>query len=116
MGLGGRESPENKSGEPSDNLAAPKNFAAGVAAPFPRFRATASDQLGVQADSSLARARLKLLEYFTPYQPISDRRRFAERSVVLSSVIRAIEEQRQQEKKKKKRGLGKTSLMHVLTQ
>ena len=116
MGLGGRESPENKSGEPSDNLAAPKNFAAGVAAPFPRFRATASDQLGVQADSSLARARLKLLEYFTPSQPVSDRRRFAGRSDVLSSVIRAIEEQRLHVIVYGERGLGKTSLMHVLTQ
>ncbi len=116
MGLGGREPPENKAGEPSDNLTATKSFATGVAAPFPRFRATASDQLGVQADSSLARARLKLLEYFTPSQPVSDRRRFAGRSDVLTSVIRAIEEQRLHVVVYGERGLGKTSLMHVLTQ
>ena len=115
MGLGGRE-PAEKAGEPSDNLTAQKNFAAGVAAPFPRFRATASDQVGAQADSSFARARLKLLEYFTPSQPVSDRRRFAGRSDVLSSVIRAIEEQRLHVVVYGERGLGKTSLMHVLTQ
>lgn len=116
MGLGGKDLPENKEGEPSDNLSVQKNVAAGVAAPFPRFRATASDQLGVQADSNLARARMKLLEYFTPSQPVSDRRRFAGRSDVLSSVIRAIEEQRLHVIVYGERGLGKTSLMHVLTQ
>lgn len=116
IGLGGGESPENKSGEPSGNPTAQKDFAAGVATPFPRFRATASDQIGAQADSSLGRARLKLLEYFTPSQPVSDRRRFAGRSDVLSSVIRAIEEQRLHVVVYGERGLGKTSLMHVLTQ
>ncbi len=116
IGLGGRELPEKKAGEPSDNLSVQKNFAASAAAPFPRFRATASDQLGVQADSSLARARMKLLEYFTPSQPVSDRKRFAGRSDVLSSVIRAIEEQRLHVIVYGERGLGKTSLMHVLTQ
>ena len=116
MGLGGREAAENKVGEPSDSLGVQRNSAASVATPFPRFRATASDQLGVQADSNLARARMKLLEYFTPSQPVSDRKRFAGRSDVLSSVIRAIEEQRLHVIVYGERGLGKTSLMHVLTQ
>ena len=59
---------------------------------------------------------MKLLEYFTPSQPVSDRKRFAGRSDVLSSVIRAIEEQRLHVIVYGERGLGKTSVMHVLTQ
>ena len=117
MGLGSRESASDKAGEPSDNQAtAQRNSAAGVGVPFPRFRATASDQLGLQGDSGFARARMKLLEYFTPSQPVSDRKRFAGRSDVLSSVIRAIEEQRLHVVVYGERGLGKTSVMHVLTQ
>ena len=83
---------------------------------FPRFRATAGDQLGSQAESAFARARMKLLESFTPSQPVSDRRRFAGRLDVLTSVIRAIEEQRLHVVVYGERGLGKTSVMHVLTQ
>src|ERR1700744_6733343 len=117
MGLGSRESASDKAGEPSDNQAtAQRNSAAGVGVPFPRFRATASDQLGLQGDSGFARARMKLLEYFTPSQPVSDRKRFAGRSDVLSSVIRAIEEQRLHVGGYGERGLGKTSVRHVLTQ
>ena len=86
------------------------------ATPFPRFRATAGDQLGVQADSTFSRMRMNLLESFTPSQPVSDRRRFAGRIDVLGSVIRAIEEQRLHVVVYGERGLGKTSVMHVLTQ
>ncbi len=86
------------------------------AAPFPQFRATAGDQLGPLAESGFARTRMKLLESFTPSQPVSDRQRFAGRSEVLTSVIRAIEEQRLHVVVYGERGLGKTSLMHVLTQ
>jgi hypothetical protein len=117
IGLGSGESGGTKAGEPSDNpAAAQRNAAAGVGVPFPRFRASASDQIGMQADSSFARARMKLLEYFTPSQPVSDRKRFAGRSDVLGSVIRAIEEQRLHVIVYGERGLGKTSVMHVLTQ
>lgn len=83
--------------------------------PFPRFRATAGDQLGA-ADSAFARTRMKLLESFTPSQPVSDRKRFAGRLDVLTAVIRAIEEQRLHVVVYGERGLGKTSVMHVLTQ
>jgi Cdc6-like AAA superfamily ATPase len=84
--------------------------------PFPRFRATAGDQLGSQAESAFARTRMKLLESFTPSQPVSDRKRFAGRLDVLTAVIRAIEEQRLHVVVYGERGLGKTSVMHVLTQ
>src|ERR1700761_6105651 len=117
IGLGSGDTGGTKAGESSDNPAvAQRNAATGVGVPFPRFRATASDQIGMQADSNFARARMKLLEYFTPSQPVSDRKRFAGRSDVLSSVIRAIEEQRLHVVVYGERGLGKTSVMHVLTQ
>lgn len=84
--------------------------------PFPHFRATAGDHLGAQAESAFARTRMKLHEAFTPSQPVSDRKRFAGRQDVLTSVIRAIEEQRLHVVLYGERGLGKTSVVHVLTQ
>lgn len=117
IGIGNKDSAVDTTGEPSNAMPTPQRSSAAAAnVPFPRFQATASDQLGPQTDSSLARSRLKLLEYFTPSQPVSDRKRFAGRSEVLSSVIRAIEEQRLHVVVYGERGLGKTSLMHVLTQ
>ena len=98
---------------PAAKNAARNGLAAPV--PFPRFRATAGDQLGA-VDSAFARTRMKLLESFTPSQPVSDRRRFAGRLDVLTAVIRAIEEQRLHVVVYGERGLGKTSVMHVLTQ
>src|SRR5579863_10424018 len=97
----------------------PRNAArgsAGTPIPFPRFRATAGDQLSPQAGSEFARTRMKFLESFTPSQPVSDRQRFAGRLDVMTSVIRAIEEQRLHVVVYGERGLGKTSVMHVLTQ
>ena len=117
IGIGSKDAAGDKASEPSDNpTTAQRNSGAGLNVPFPRFRASASDQLGPQADSGFARSRMKLLEYFTPSQPVSDRKRFAGRSDVLGSVIRAIEEQRLHVVVYGERGLGKTSIMHVLTQ
>ena len=86
------------------------------AIPFPRFHATAGDQLGSKAESAFVRSRMRLLDAFTPSQPVSDRKRFAGRLDVLTSVIRAIEEQRLHVVVYGDRGLGKTSVLHVLTQ
>lgn len=107
---------------PSDAFAEkarPKSLSrmtASSARPFPHFRATAGDHLGPQAESVFARTRMKLHESFTPSQPVSDRKRFAGRQDVLTSVIRAIEEQRLHVILYGERGLGKTSVVHVLTQ
>ena len=68
--LADRASPQMARNPTRGSLAAP--------IPFPRFRATAGDQLGA-ADSAFARTRMKLLESFTPSQPVSDRKRFAGR-------------------------------------
>jgi len=120
LGLGGRDGAPSSKSAFADSKAPPPTrnpVRSGLAAPvpFPRFRATAGDQLG-SADSAFARTRMKLLESFTPSQPVSDRRRFAGRLDVLTAVIRAIEEQRLHVVVYGERGLGKTSVMHVLTQ
>ena len=120
LGLGNRDGAPKPNGAFADRASpqAAKNPARGALAapiPFPRFRATAGDQLGA-ADSAFARTRMKLLESFTPSQPVSDRKRFAGRLDVLTAVIRALEEQRLHVVVYGERGLGKTSVMHVLTQ
>lgn len=83
---------------------------------FPRFRANANDHVSPQAMDAQARARMKLLEAFTPSQPVGDRKRFAGRTEILTQLIRAIEEQRLHTVIYGARGLGKTSVLHVLAQ
>jgi hypothetical protein len=81
---------------------------------FPSFHTSASDQpdrrLGDVDD------RLRLREAFTPSQPVVERNRFAGRRAVLASLIRAIEDQRQHVVIYGERGIGKTSLLHVMAQ
>jgi len=84
--------------------------------PFPRFRANANDHVNPLAIDASARARMKLLEAFTPSQPVGDRKRFAGRTEILTHLIRAIEEQRLHTVLYGSRGLGKTSVLHVLAQ
>lgn len=83
---------------------------------FPRFRATANDRVDLLQSDVHARLRIKLLEAFTPSQPVGDRERYAGRADLLTSLIRAIEEKRLHVILYGARGLGKTSTMHVLTQ
>jgi Cdc6-like AAA superfamily ATPase len=59
---------------------------------------------------------MRLLHAFTPSQPVSDRKRFAGRIELLTTLIRAIEEQRLHIVLYGERGVGKTSALHVLTQ
>jgi Cdc6-like AAA superfamily ATPase len=83
---------------------------------FPSFQATANDQVNIRGDHTFTRTRMKLLEAFTPSQPVGDRKRFAGRVEILTALIRALEEQRLHVVLYGARGLGKTSAMHVLTQ
>jgi hypothetical protein len=85
-------------------------------APFPRFGSTASDQIASRDADRAAQARLKLRNVYTPAQPISDRRMFAGRTEVLAALIRAIENQRLHVIVYGERGIGKTSLLHVLAE
>jgi len=112
--VSGNHTFEDRAPSPSRE-STPRSISA-TSSSFPRFRATAGDQLGSLAESAYARTRMKLLESFTPAQPVSDRRRFAGRLDTLTAIIRAIEEQRLHVVVYGERGLGKTSVMHVLTQ
>lgn len=82
---------------------------------FPVFRATASDQPRAGNDR-FNDARLALSLAFTPSQPVIDPARFAGRSDTLTTLIRSIEDQRLHVISYGERGIGKTSLIHVLSQ
>jgi len=81
---------------------------------LPRFRSFAADQLRSVRGGPLQEARLKLRDAFTPSQPVTDERMFAGRVEVIQALIRAIEEQRLHVVLYGDRGIGKTSLLHVL--
>jgi Cdc6-like AAA superfamily ATPase len=83
---------------------------------LPRFQATASDQLNNRANDRFAAIRAKLRHAFTPSQPVADRRMFAGRESVLKTIIGSIEDQRLHVVLYGERGIGKTSLLHMLTQ
>jgi Cdc6-like AAA superfamily ATPase len=110
--------------KPQPNLvfAAPPTAREGVSAKkpvdaaFPRFQSMAGDQLSPRLNDRFASARIKLRSAFTPSQPITDRKMFAGRTDVLTTLIRSIEDQRVHVIMYGERGIGKTSLVHVLTQ
>ncbi|MGH6987034.1 MAG: AAA family ATPase [Caulobacteraceae bacterium] len=83
---------------------------------FPSFVSTAGDQVNSRLFDRFASARIRLRTAFTPGQPVTDRRMFAGRTKVLSTLIRSIEDQRLHTVLYGERGIGKTSLLHVLTQ
>jgi Cdc6-like AAA superfamily ATPase len=83
---------------------------------FPRFQFTAGDQLDPKLADRFAGVRMRLRNAYTPSQPITDRRMFAGRTEVLTTLIRALEDQRLHSVLYGERGIGKTSLLHVLTQ
>ena len=97
---------------PSDASAAANS----AEAHFPRFQSSASDQIDHRGDDPLSALRVRLRSAYTPAQPITDRRMFAGRVNVLTSLIRSIEDQRLHTVIYGERGLGKTSLLHVLAQ
>ena len=83
---------------------------------FPKFHSTAGDQYDARGGDGFAAARIKLRGAYTPAQPIVDRRMFAGRTKVLTGLISALEDERLHTVIYGERGLGKTSLLHVLTQ
>lgn len=83
---------------------------------LPRFNTTASDQMSGRGGDRFSVVRAKLRHAFTPSQPVADRRLFAGRDDVLKTIIRSIEDQRLHVVLYGERGIGKTSLLHVLTQ
>ena len=84
------------------------------ASTFPRFQSNASDEMDSRATDKLSTARLKLRKTFTPAQPMGDRSLFAGRRDLLGTVIRGIEDTRVHTIIYGQRGIGKTSLLHVV--
>ena len=82
---------------------------------LPRFQVTATDQLTRRGSDSLARLRANLRNAFTPSQPVMNPSMFAGRAGVLTSMIRSLEDQRLHLVIYGDRGIGKTSLLHMLT-
>ena len=85
-----------------------------AAAELPRFSMSAVDQPS-RRDDRFASVRMKLRSAYTPSQPVFDPRMFAGRMGVLKAAIRAIEDQRLHLVIYGERGIGKTSLLHMLT-
>lgn len=83
---------------------------------LPRFSATASDQLSGHTRGRIALMQTRVGHAFTPSQPIADRNMFAGREELLRAVISSIENERLHIVLYGERGIGKTSLLHMLSQ
>lgn len=84
-------------------------------AALPKFKASATDQVDRRRADRSSALRMKLRAAFTPSQPVADRRMFAGRIDVLSNMISAIEDQKLHLVLYGPRGIGKTSLMQMLS-
>lgn len=82
---------------------------------FPRFKGVTSVRRDGNERSEVTRARIKLRDAFTPAQPVTDRRLFAGRIDVLSHLIEVIENRLAHVVVFGERGIGKTSLLHILS-
>jgi len=82
---------------------------------LPRFKSTAADQVDRRRSDRFTSMRIKLRNAFTPSQPVADRRLFAGRTEILSTMISSIEDQRLHLVLYGERGIGKTSLLHMLS-
>ncbi|MFD1610317.1 ATP-binding protein [Sphingomonas tabacisoli] len=86
-----------------------------AASGLPGFRTSAVDRGAARGETSrLARARMTLRDVFTPAQPVTERSKFAGRLGVLARLIEILEEQRSHVVIYGERGIGKTSLVHIL--
>ena len=83
---------------------------------LPRFKSTAADQIDRRRADRFTAIRMKLRNAFTPSQPVSDRRLFAGRTDTLAQMISSIEDQRLHLVLYGERGIGKTSLLHMLSE
>lgn len=84
---------------------------------LPKFKtaAAASTGGGVREAPEISQARHKIKGAFTPSQPVTNRAFFAGRTQVLSTLIEAIEDRLAHVVVFGERGIGKTSLLHILT-
>lgn len=84
-------------------------------AAYPTFRSSAVERGAAHGDASrFMKARMTLRDVFTPAQPVTERSKFAGRLAVLARLIEILEEQRSHVVIYGERGIGKTSLVHIL--
>jgi Cdc6-like AAA superfamily ATPase len=82
---------------------------------LPRFKLSVTGRTGgSRSNDATVRARAELRTVFTPAQPVTDRRLFAGRVRVLAHLIEIIEERLSHVVVFGERGIGKTSLLHIL--
>lgn len=87
-----------------------------AAGAFPRFRTATLGESSLRAESeALTQTRVALRSVFTPAQPVTDRKMFAGRIKVLSRLIEIIEDRLSHVVIFGERGIGKTSLLHILS-
>lgn len=83
---------------------------------FPRFRTASLGDHSPRAESeALTQTRVALRSVFTPAQPVTDRKMFAGRIKVLARLIEIIEDRLSHVVIFGERGIGKTSLLHILS-
>lgn len=95
---------------------APARAPAETAPRLPRFKATASDQVDRRRSDRFLALRMRLRSAFTPSQPIVEGKMFAGRQDLLANMISSIEDRRLHLVLYGERGIGKTSLLHVLAE
>ncbi|MET0270539.1 MAG: ATP-binding protein [Sphingomonas sp.] len=83
---------------------------------LPGFHSSAVERLQTTRGGGLERVRVKLRDAFTPSQPVADPDMFAGRQAMLATLIRALEDQKLHVVLFGDRGIGKTSILHVLAQ
>ena len=82
---------------------------------MPRFRTTAGDHLDQDQRDIFGRRRVRLRNAFTPAQPVVDPEMFAGRKGILQTLIRSVEDERLHILVYGDRGVGKTSLVRMLS-
>jgi Cdc6-like AAA superfamily ATPase len=82
---------------------------------LPRFQLTAADQLTHRGSDALSLLRANLRNAFTPSQPVMNPAMFAGRLGILAGIISSLEDQRLHLVIYGDRGIGKTSLLHMLS-
>lgn len=111
----GREQVENDYGDEHVAYGAAQRSAREEEAQLPSFRNPAS-RIARRFGGSVAQdARALIRDAFTPSQPVNDRAMFAGRRALLEDLIVAIEDQRLHFVLYGDRGIGKTSILHVLS-
>ena len=112
----GRGEPEDFGGEDDMVITAPhRPSPEHPANELPSFRNPAGRISRRQGRSDVHDARALIRDAFTPSQPVNDRAMFAGRRALLERLIVAIEDQRLHFVLYGDRGIGKTSILHVLS-